>query len=241
MDVSTSFNMQSSQQKTSQERFETFYQQIKHSSYIIQGNVDLRNYLTDDFKDDLLSVKSSKDAIALYNKYGTHLFTGFEYGGLLEITNYMKTDSNTVKLSNASSLSSKMAVAFNGYGGGTDFSFSSTFENEEKRTFGTSNYKVALYGGESITALSIDQLFTYNESMLDGNGHYVYDRWVKSINDGKKMAIIGTPSSARNVPLWELLPDGGEYGIAKQNMIQGYAELCGDKYKEFLEKYPTTP
>ena len=240
MNLDTIFDTNSSSAIVYSERYETYYQNINRVSYVIQGNVDLRDYLTDDFKSDLYSVNSVNAATSLINKYGTHLFTGFQYGGMFQVTNYVRTANSSSDISKVTSLSSKMQFAFNNYGAGADFSFSEQFAINEQQSFGTSNYKFNMYGGESVTAVSLDQLFTYNSSMIDGNGNYVYDRWVTSINKGNNLAIIGTPSSARNIPIWELLPSNG-YVEKREYLIEAYKNLCGDKYLEFLNKYPSTP
>jgi len=240
MNVDVTFDRNSSTDYSYSERYEAYYQQINRISYVIQGNVDLRNYLTDDFKNDMYSIQNESDAVLFLNKYGTHLFTGFQYGGLFQVTNYIKTTDNSADINQVTSLSTKMQTAFGFYGGGTNFSFSEQYAVHEQQSYGTSNYKFNMFGGESVTAVSLDQLFTYNSSMIDGKGNYIYDRWVTSINNGQQLAIVGTPSSARNIPLWELLPSEG-YNEIKSLLKKAYTKLCGDKYNEFLEKYPTTP
>ena len=188
MNIDTAFDRNSSYATTYSERYETYYQSINRMYYIIQDTVDLRDYLSNDFVTDLYNVKNEDDALILFNKYGTHLFTGFQYGGLMQVTNYIKTASSTVNINEVSSLNSKMNMAFAGYGSGASFSFAEQYATMEQKTFGTSNYKVTMYGGESITAMTLDQLFTYNDSLVDGKGHYVYDRWVNSINDATRLA-----------------------------------------------------
>ena len=237
--IDTVFDRSNASTEAYSEQYETYYQNIKRISYVIQGNVDLRNYLAKDFKDELYSIKNKNDALYMLKKYGTHLFTGFDYGGMLEVTNFIQTKSSSVDLSQMDSLSTKMGIAMGSYGAGVSFSFSEQFASSEQKEFGVSNYKANIYGGESVAALTIDQLFTYNSSLVDGNGNYVYDRWVKSINEKKSLAIIGTPGSARNIPLWELVDDKLEYYNIKNCLQVAYAELCGDEYLKYLEKYPT--
>lgn len=239
MNIDTAFNTNTSMSNVYNERFETYYQKINRVRYQIQDTTDLRDYLSPYFENDLYNVAGEGDALALFDKYGTHLFTGLQYGGMLQVTNYICTNKNTVDITQAMSLSTKMDVAFNVYGAGTSFSVSEQYEAIEKKEYGTSNYKIALYGGESVTVLTLDQLFTYNGSLVDGKGNYVYDRWVRSINDGERLSIIGTTESSRAVPLWEFLKDGGEYNSIRNCLIRAYANLCGDKYNEYLEKYPT--
>lgn len=239
MNIDTNFDKMSSTTDVYEERYDVYYQMIRRLSYVIQGNVDLRDYLTEDFKTDMYAIKDEQDAIKMLQKYGTHLFTGLQYGGLMQVTNYIKSTSSLVDVMDAQSLSSKMQAAYAGYGGGTNFSFSEQYGSSEQKKYGTSNYKVAIYGGQSVTAITIDQLFTFVPSGLGGTGYYVYDRWVQSINDAQQLVLVGTPASARNVPLWDLLPSEEKYLSTKAYLINAYKTLCGDKYSEYLEKYPT--
>ena len=237
MNVESTFNKNSSFKEVYSERYETYYQQINRVSYVIQGNVDLRDYLEEDFKDDMYAINDVSDAKDFLEKYGTHLFTGFQYGGLFQVSNYIKTKDSSSDINQVTDLSTKMQTAFGNYGGGASFSFSEQYTIHEQQSYGTSNYKAVMYGGESVTQVSLDHLFTYNSSFADGKGNYVYDRWVTSINNAVRLAIIGTPQSARNIPVWDLLPSSG-YTRIKSYLIEAYANLCGDKYAYFLEKYP---
>ena len=235
-DISTEFDTQSSSSETYEERYESYYQKISRYTYSYQGNVDLSAYLTDDFKVDLLAVHDVASAKALINKYGTHIFTSLSYGGILQVTNYMKTSEYKAGFSSYQSLGTKMEASFGNYAAGTGWTFSSTYATEEAERFGTSNYKLFSYGGKAVTGMTLDQLFKYSESMIDGAGHYIYDVWVQSINNRDQLHIVGANGS---VPIWELLPSGSDMTI-RTYLISAYAELCGDKYSEYMAKYPTS-
>lgn len=245
MNVGTEFNTKSSTSEVYEERYESYYQKIKRYTYAIQGDVDLSEYVTDDFKKDVAAISSvSNDsaaattaATAFLNKYGTHVFTALEYGGVLQVTNYMKTSEHKEGFSSSMSLESKIQASMDKYAAGVGFSFSSEYTNEEVRKYGTSNYTLLGYGGRAITGMTLDQLFKYSESMIDGKGHYIYDIWVQSINDRQQLAIIG---SGNSIAVWELLPKGTP-SATKTWIIEAYAKMCGDKYAEYLEKYPSSP
>ena len=237
-DVSTQFDRTSTSTTTYAERFETYYQRVLSHAYAIQGNVDLSEYLTDDFKTELYRVKDVPTAKMLLEKYGTHLFKGLEYGGLIQVTSYVKTSSETADITQLDLLSSKIDTAMGKYGGGVSFSFSETFASEEKKTYGTSNYNLFMYGGNAVTGMTLDQLFTYHGSVT-GEGQYEYNGWIESINQDVKLAVIGVPAGDYNVAVWDLLPSKGETSIIRNYLVQAYAELCGDEYAEYLKKYPS--
>lgn len=239
VDISSIFNTQSESSITYAERYEVYYQEVKRMEYVIDGTIDLREYLEEKFEKELQAVDSEEDALTLYSKYGTHLFTGFKYGGLMQVSNYIKVSNLETSINNVTSLDSKISTAIGSCDAGTSFSFYEQNQTKEEKNYGTSNYALTLYGGKSVAGVTLDQLFTYNSSWTDGKGNYAYDRWVSSINDLENLAIIGSPDSARQIPLWELLPTN-QSNVAKSYLIQAFAKLCGDKYNEFLKKYPST-
>ena len=236
-DINGTFNMNNRFSKTYDEYYAVFYQEVIRNSYIIDQSVDLRDYLTDGFKSDMSKIKTETDASKFIQKYGTHLFTGFKFGGMMQISNYQQTQSSSDRISTITQLSTKISSAI---AGGGDFSFAEEYESKENSTNKISRYNFKFYGGKAVTAASIDQVFKYNSAELSGKGNYVYKEWVDSINENQNLAIIGRPDSAAYVPVWDLLPDGTEYLAAKRYLRNAYATLCGDKYDEFLKEYPST-
>ena len=239
-DIDGTFNTTSSLTKTYDEYYAIYYQRMVRQTYVIEKSVDLRDYLTDTFKSDMNKIKTESDALVFLQEYGTHLFTGFDWGGLMQVSNYQKTQSSSDRISNSLDLKGKMDMALKSYGGSTSFNFSSAYAESENTQNKVSNYSCALYGGDSPSAITLDQLFTYNASYVDGKGNYMYDRWVTSINNSEKLAILGKAEAAKYIPVWDLLPDGVEYLSAKRYLRNAYATLCGDKYDEFLKEYPST-
>ena len=237
MDISTHFKHTTSLKNIYQERYEIYEQIIYRKSYIIQKD-DLRNYLEGDFIDALNNIENVDDALKLFDIYGTHIFTGFQYGGLMMITNYQASNSSSNNLNSDSGLETKIGTAIGNMKAGTNFSFALAYTNTENIDTRTSTYNCISYGGKAVTGMTMDQLFTYNDSYFDGKGNYVYDRWVSSINDDEGLAIIGTPNGSRAIPLWDLLDNSGSSTLIKSYLIRAYADLCGEKYGDYLEKYP---
>ena len=59
---------------------------------------------------------------------------------------------------------------------------------------------------------------------------------VQSINDGIGLTIIDVFEN-ENTPIWDLLPTTG-YTKVRGYLQEAYVAICGDKYNEYLEKYP---
>ena len=240
LDISATFDTSTSLDNIYEERYELYYEKIIRYYYLIREDVDLREYLTDSFERELHAVSGKEEAISLFMKYGTHLFSGFQYGGLIHVTNYQATNSSSYNLSKKNELGAKIAASVKSMGGGTNFSFSEQYIRGENTEHKSSTYKCVAYGGNAISGMSLDHLFTYNTSLVDGKGQYEYGRWVYSINEGVNLAIVGVPSAAKSIPLWDLLPSDSSYNELRYYLIQGFSELCGDKYAEYLEKYPSS-
>jgi hypothetical protein len=233
MDINTYFKNETSLTSIYQEKYEIYSQKIYHHAYIIQDTIDIRNYLEDSFKQKLYSVNDEASALALINQYGTHLFTGLSYGGLMMITNYQVTNTESILLEEDYGIDTKIGTAIGFAQAGTYFSFSEQFTKAENTSQRTSTYYCFAYGGDAVTGMTMDHLFTYNSSMIDGNGNYVYDGWVKSINNGgENLAIVDVPNSSYAIPLWDLLEDDGTHNVRKSYLSKAYAKLCGDKYEE---------
>ncbi len=236
-DLNATFDLSNRFAKTYDEYYAVYYQEITRNTYVIMESVDLRDYLTDEFKSDMAKIKTETDASNFIQRYGTHLFTGLKWGGMLQVSNYQQTQSRTERISTDIALSAKIGntIAANG-----SFSFAENVEAQENSSNKTSRYRCTLYGGKAVTSATVDQVFKYNSGELSGKGNYVYKEWVDSINENQNLAIIGRPDNARYVPVWDLLPDGTEYLAAKRCLRNAYTTLCGDQYDEFLKKYPTT-
>lgn len=239
VDINAQFDKSQTISNATSERYEMYYQQVLRRQVIIQmDDVELRDYLSEKFKRELYSVDSEEKAEMLFQKYGTHLLTGYTLGGRMDITNYMVTSDSSNDLSTNVDLKTKIGAAVACIDAGINFSISQQYASHENTATQKSTYDFSCIGGESVTGLTLDQLFTYNSSMVDGNGNYVYDRWVRSINEGKNLDIIGIASGGQAIPIWCFLDTNSESMAIKNCLISAYVKLCGDKYAEYCNQYP---
>lgn len=222
------------------ERFEMYFQDITVGTKVLQMELDeIQKKLSSKFISDIKSINNIDDAKSIIEKYGTHLMTGFTYGGRLEIMNYQQTTSTTKDLYENNSLEAKINTAINKNSVGSLFSFNDSFELTENNSIQNSYYTFRSLGGEALSALSIDDLFTYHTS-LTGGGYFEIDKWSASINNKENLGVIGIPSY-KTYSIYELLPTTSEFSLARSLLLSAYTIACADRYTEFANEYPTLP
>lgn len=235
-----SFKMEKANSNTYSEYFEMVYTRVDRYHYELSelSHSQIRQYLDENFRTRLYNVKSKEDAIKLYNDYGTHLSTGYMYGGVIEVTNYSTTTDSTVRLDQGSSLEEKVTGAYNQIEGGQDASFAEKYTSQENNETTSSTYNIKLYGGTAVAGIKVDHFFTYNDGSWNGDGNYTYLGWINSINANEDLTIVGIPQNCDFIPLWDLLDADADPEI-KNVLVEAYTEMCGDKYDEYLSSYPT--
>lgn len=239
IDVGAAFDKGQAMTNAVKERYEVYYQSIARRQIVLQMSIsEMRDYLSPTFLRDAASIKDVEDAVAFMTIYGTHLFTGYTLGGRLEVTNYKVTSSASVDLNQTVDLKAQVGAAAAAASGGLTFSITEQYGSYENTENQRSVYNFTSVGGEAVAALTIDHLFTYNSSMLDGKGNYEYARWAYAINEGKNLDILGAATGTSAVPVWELLPLEPENSGTRELLVTAYALMCGEKYQEFKEKYP---
>ena len=237
--LDVAFNLDRKVKNAYSEYYEMYSCRIEKGSYVVHNleTRDIRNYLSPKFVEDINKIRSEADAEAFFNTYGTHLSTGYKYGGQMNITNYKTTSDSSVQLNQGLSLETKISGAIYNVIAGKSISINETYGSAETTSETTSTYNFKSYGGEAVAGVNIDSLFTYNPS-LTGNGKYEYGRWVDSINEGKNLAIIGVANGCNLVPVWELLVPNADPAI-RTYLINAFTKMCGDKYEEYMNKYPS--
>ena len=194
----------------------------------------LSEHLSERFENDLYSVNSPTDALNLFKKYGTHLLTGYTLGGIFEMTNYYATNSSEYVKENETSFEAQVGMALGSFaGGGGDFSFTNNYGYKDNNQYATNQYKCTTYGGLAFPGLTIDQAFSWYET-LSSSG-YVYQLWTDSINAGKNLVIVSIPQSSKMIPLWQLLPINSNRDDIKNLLIEAYAKISKEAYEKYGE------
>ena len=244
--LDTAFDLNVGLSNIKEEKYEVYYSKLVSHSYILQGlrTSEIKNYLSTNFKNDIAAVSSKEDAKTIFATYGTHLNTGYSYGGVMLVSEYTATNSTSVNLSESLSLKSKCELVNVAASTGVNTSFAEQFEMSLESSTTRTTFGQSIYGGENMASYSVSQLFTYMPSLFGTtDGGYYFEKWVRSINNDTKLAIVGVPYTARaqSIPVWNLLPSDESSSTIRGYFIEAFMEIAGDKYEEYLEKYKTTP
>ncbi len=237
-DLTATFNTNRSIKNAVQERYEVWSMCIYEYYYVSNWEPEeVVNFLDDKFVSKIKSITNITDAKNVIKTYGTHLITGYFYGGRLDVTNHTRTESLDTKIFEGERLDAKMKTAIGNVTAGGNMSLAEDFYSYENTKQTTSTYNFRKYGGNSIGAMTVDQLFTYNPSLMDGAGGYVFKQWTDSLDAGEKLNIVGIPNGAYCIPLWELVDNKIENaGNIKQLLKEAYVELSDSSYDDYMKK-----
>ena len=215
---------------TVSKRYELYSWLIKSHYYVSNLNIqEIRGYLDKGFKTDLYAVDDLSKAVDLYNKYGTHLFTGVVYGGRVNITRTTTTNNTNVDLQELVSLQERTDKRLS-----YQSSDNSVFEDEDYNESISSNYQFKIYGGKDRTVTSLDQLFGSKGSLY--NPTSAIAEWINEIYHEENMVVVALPYAAKTIPLWELLDDSNPKSHKiRQLLLECYLEQCKTHFTSFAE------
>lgn len=240
MELSTQFDLTKNESwdKVATESYSYYSIYVRNKPVILQmSDEELRQNLSYNFKNDLQKVKSNEDAKSIFDKYGTHLLTGYTLGGIFSMTNYFATCSDSYVRENSTSFNAQVSAGMSSIGGtNSGFSFNDSYGSKDNNSYAVNNYKCITYGGDTFPGLTMDQAFKYYETF--GKAGYIYDIWTNSINEGKNLVIVDIPQNSRLVPLWDLLPSGDSYTTARGCLLDYYINTLQKSSNEYGVKYP---
>ncbi len=195
------------------------------------------SYFTDEFLKAARNIVTEEQAESFFNTYGTHLVTGYNLGGLFQMTNYYATKSSSYVKESTTSFATQVETGvsvMNKAGGsvGAEYSFTERYGTKDNNSNAVNQYKLLTYGGKAFSGLTIDQAFTFSATLTE-QGDYLYGAWVKSINEGTNNVIISIPDGSPMIPLYKALPNDGNYKTAKSLLLNKYLELT----QEAIAKY----
>lgn len=241
MNLKAQFNTSTSLRNIVSQKYDFYTAWIYRYNYTCDLNVSkIREYLSENFKNDLYAVNSSAKAEELFRKYGTHLFTGVTYGGRINVTNYMTTNSSSFNIYEGKNLEGKIQAASSAAGLGAGFSFEEKFTSDENNEYCTSNYSCQYYGGNAPSALTIDALLDSSYGLGDKKT-YQYDIFFEGIRNKENLMVVAIPSGASAIPLWELLDENNIDSFnVRRYLIETYTNLCNEQYENYLNEVAPT-
>ncbi|MCI5631951.1 MAG: MACPF domain-containing protein [Bacilli bacterium] len=239
VDIGAAFNTSATNSWGSVQQEEFSYHNIvaTNKTVAIQNINDdqFYDYLSPSFKSDALGINSLSKANQFILKYGTHLLTSYTLGGVFEMTNYFASNSSEYIKEQTTSFDSQIdaGMSFMNANIQGTFSFSNTYGQVDNNSYATNQYKLTTYGGKVFPGLTMDQAFSYNPSVLDGKGGFMYRIWTDSINEGYNLCIVNTPSPM--IPIYQLLPNNSLFQNANSLLLEAYLGLCNSKMAQYNE------
>lgn len=214
------------------------YSQIYNGKQLeIQGYRDIntfRNILNDDFLNDAKEVTNIATAQQFFYKYGTHLITGGVWGGRLDASYYIVTDSAEVNSEKVrqigSSIGTKIGASMD-LGDASVGAGSETSLEDEKNLKLIENYKTEAQSSN----LSIKTVGGDAVSLSLSNVQNGVQEWAKTLTDNKYEFIDALDGSL--IALWDLLPVLDEYSVARNILEEYFKDKCNEDYTNLLQKF----
>lgn len=219
------------------EYYYTYSQIYNGKALEIQGYRDIntfRNILSDDFLNDAKEVTNKAAAQQFFYQYGTHLIAGGVWGGRLDASYHIVTDSTEVNSEKVrqigSSLKTKIGASINLGDESAGADSETTLEDEKnlklienyKTNAQSSNLSIKTVGGDPVT-LSLSNI---------QNG---IQEWAKTLIDSKYEFIDALDGAL--IALWDLLPDLDEYSVARDILEEYFKDKCNEDYTNLMQKF----
>lgn len=163
----------------------------------------------------------------VFEKYGTHIITQATIGGRLELDTVLSSTDENTSSQDLLKIAGNLKVQVSVVEGEASASYSDETIKELNKKNATMTTSVKVYGGDSTQATLITDLDSFTK---------VYPKWYDSLNsdnpknqNGELLTFIGT-TQAGLIPIWELIPDDTEEGIARRNeLIEYYNSKMSDR------------
>lgn len=241
--LSTTFNTSGTEEWSSVQNEEySFYNiRAKTKNVVLQIDSDeLQNYLDTGFLKAAGKISNEQQANDFFNKYGTHLMTGYELGGLFQMTNYYATNTSSHVRQQTVSFSAQVDAGLSyassvGASTSANYSFSQQYGVKDNDSESVNLYKLSTFGGDVFPGLTIDQAFSYYESAAFVKGGYLYQLWTDSVNEGKNNVIVGVSATSPMIPLYQLLPSDGSYATQRSLLLNQYLKITQKLLKQSRE------
>lgn len=198
---------------------------------------ELRTLLSKSFANDLNAVSNEEEAKCLFEKYGTHLITGLNFGGQMSLSRYCVSNAKNEDFSECGNWETLVTDAIRKVSLGVETSFTSRdgkTDSSVKEGFGFS-----CAGGMSAAGISVNDVFS---KRYLGEEDFVYNRFVDSVKNDTDLAVLGVSEGALAIPLWDFLDTSvdAEAAMAKKELlIAAYIQMCDKTYTDFVNRYPS--
>lgn len=220
------------------------YWEVKKTMKIAQidwKNTDATSFFSSDFKNTLKGVNDIESAKQLLNKYGTHVFDNYYFGGKLIISRYICSSENIKSSDNSNSinfeLKSNIVSAISANANNESYQMSATEINNETTKTST---KVIAKGGNELKGITPDDIFTYKQEYANGyESGFVYAAWLDSIGKCESLRIV---DADKPIAIWDVIKTSSLYDANTYDLlIQAYEIISCENYSKDCIEYNIAP
>lgn len=205
------------------------------------NSIDASTFFTDEFKNAINNISDINSAKAILNKYGTHVFDNYYFGGKLSVSRYIASSTNIAEEyseNNATfSLKADITTAITANAGNEAY----VITNKDVNTNTTkTSTKVLAKGGNDLNGITPEELFTYKQEYASQyESGYVYSAWLKSIGKCESLRIVDVD---KPVGIWDVLKKTSLYNEKVYDLlVQAYDIICFENYYENCSKLEMSP
>lgn len=189
---------------------EEYYEYVRYYKYAKKAtsnfsNIDLTSCFSDGFVKDLEKITDLNSAIQLLEKYGTHIPEVCYFGGVLNARKYVVASSSiSQSYEDRNATLGLNATIANGMTSEVGLSSSVTESQMVNASDVKTTIECSVTGGNDVGGISLDHLFTYRQEIANqsGGSGYVYQNWLKSIENEKVLKIVYIEQT---IALWDVL------------------------------------
>ena len=215
---------------TTNEIFYSQYQNWAGNVVEIEGYKNVSKFssvLSNTFLADVERVESGAlTPEMLFELYGTHVLCAGIYGGRLECSYYLRTDTSSYDKNNSSNYALNIGAAIGSYSGksSTTGSIASSLGLSDATTAET--FRAEGKGGKSFAA------------MTPADFQANYSAWAESFNEDSKYNVLIDIPEKSLISVWDLLPESKS--AVKDTISAAFEQLATNAQSEFLSRYYRT-
>lgn len=205
-------------------------------------NIDPTNYFEANFIKEYNNIKTLADAKSFLEKYGSHMFETYYFGGILEFTKSVVSEvdinqtysENNIKLDLSANYSDAVKTASSGS--------AYSMENDQINNSKTKS-KISIYphGGKSPSALTLDGLFLITQQVAGSTPtSYPLNDWTRSIDTDRVDEKVIKAKGA--VAIWDIVKNSSyhndtTYSLLKAAYSNEYLETFAKTVNELDSNY----
>ena len=213
--------------ETTNEIFYSQYQNWAGNIVEIEGYKDAAKFstvLSTSFLADVDRVETGEmTPETLFELYGTHVLCAGIYGGRLECSYYLRTDTSKYDKKNSSNYAINIGAAIGSYSGKSSTSGSIAGELGLSDASTAETFRAEGKGGKSFAA------------MTPADFQNNYSAWAESFNEDNKYNVLIDIPDKSLLSIWDMLPESKS--AVKETISAAFEKLAENTQSEFLGRF----